>query len=190
MKGNGIALAITGSGVLFLIAGIKGYSVLAIVQDIVTGKNPKTAVANQFNTGAADASGINQANIGAGITPASGNEKDVIDAILQGLGATINANTEASLSAWIQRETPWPPVARYNPMNTTLPAPGATDYNSDHVKNYTSWSQGIAATVATLEGGYPHIVRALISGKGLIGNSDPAVAAEFYKWSDGGYSSI
>lgn len=48
-KINGIALAATGTGFLFLIAGIKGYSVTQVIQDIVTGKSPKNAVTNQWS---------------------------------------------------------------------------------------------------------------------------------------------
>jgi hypothetical protein len=40
--------------------------------------------------------------------------------------------------------------ALFNPLNTTLPMPGATDYNSVHVKNYLTYSQGVTATANTL----------------------------------------
>lgn len=115
-------------------------------------------------------------------------EQLIIRAVLAGLGAPQNAANVDSIAAWIQHETPWPPVAKYNPMNTTLPEAGASDYNSVGVKNYTSWGQGVAATVATLLGGYPSIVAALRSGNGLCGNA--AVSADLLKWSGGGYSSV
>jgi hypothetical protein len=41
--------------------------------------------------------------------------------------------------------------AAFNPLNTTLNAPGATDYNYVHVKNYISYQQGLSATAATLK---------------------------------------
>lgn len=41
--------------------------------------------------------------------------------------------------------------ARFNPLNTTLPMDGATDYNSVHVKNYASYGSGLAATTKTLQ---------------------------------------
>lgn len=41
--------------------------------------------------------------------------------------------------------------ALFNPLNTTLPMPGATDYNSVHVKNYRSYDQGLVATARTLQ---------------------------------------
>lgn len=55
------------------------------------------------------------------------------------------------LDAWARAEGG---TARFNPLNTTQPWPGATDYNSVHVKNYPSGSAGIAATAATLENGH------------------------------------
>lgn len=50
MKTNGVALATTATGFLFLIAGIKGYSVTQVITDIIQGKNPKNAVANQWQS--------------------------------------------------------------------------------------------------------------------------------------------
>lgn len=50
-------------------------------------------------------------------------------------------------------------TARYNPLNTTEPMPGATDYNSAGVKNYVSGTQGIEAMYLTLVNGhYNHLV--------------------------------
>ena len=40
--------------------------------------------------------------------------------------------------------------ARYNPLDTTLPLPGSTNYNSVGVQNYGSWSQGLQATALSL----------------------------------------
>lgn len=42
-------------------------------------------------------------------------------------------------------------TAKWNPLNTTEPMPGATDYNSAGVKNYGTPITGIAATAKTLE---------------------------------------
>jgi hypothetical protein len=41
--------------------------------------------------------------------------------------------------------------ARFNPLATTYPMPGATDVNSVHVKSYTSYAQGLDATALTLQ---------------------------------------
>lgn len=56
--------------------------------------------------------------------------------------------------------------AKFNPLNTTREAPGATDYNSVHVKNYTSYEQGLTATVATFQqANMKPLMTALKSGK-------------------------
>ena len=71
-----------------------------------------------------------------------------------------------------------------------LPEPGSTALagNPDGVQNYANVAQGLAATVATLEDGYPQIIAALRSGAGLCGNA--SVAGDLSKWSGGGYSSV
>lgn len=52
------------------------------------------------------------------------------------------------LAAWAQAEGG---TAQYNPLNTTYPLPfGASDYNSKHVKNYTTPIEGICAMALTL----------------------------------------
>ena len=52
--------------------------------------------------------------------------------------------------------------ARFNPWATTRPEPGATDFNTSHVKNYVSWEQGVKATVDTLKNGnYQEIIDCL-----------------------------
>jgi hypothetical protein len=56
--------------------------------------------------------------------------------------------------------------ANWNPLDTTEPAPNATDYNAVGVKNYPSQAEGLAATLATFKNGfYPQLVAIL---------SDPA----------------
>lgn len=57
-------------------------------------------------------------------------------------------------------------TARYNPLNTTLPLPGAGNTGSQgNIKVYRSWQQGIEATVKTLAA-YGGIQAALRSGTG------------------------
>lgn len=67
--------------------------------------------------------------------------------LLAKLGVPGNINNAVAVIAQIQAEGG---EARFNPLNTTLPMPGATDYNGVHVKNYTSYAQGLDATVRTL----------------------------------------
>src|SRR5581483_9788858 len=68
--------------------------------------------------------------------------------LLAGLG-----NREPTLEtvlytvAWQQAENT---EARYNPIATTQDMPGATTFNSDGVKDYNSYQDGVDATVKTL----------------------------------------
>ena len=123
-----------------------------------------------------------------GSPPASASETLIIRAILARIGAPQTSQNISSMAAWIRHEqTGWPPAARFNPMNTTLFEPGSTDFNSVHVKNYTSWAQGIEANAATLLGGYPCLVGRFRSGAGVCGGG---CAGDFLKWSANGYSSV
>lgn len=80
-------------------------------------------------------------------------------------------------------------TARYNPLNTTEPWPGATDYNSVGVKNYPNGAAGIAATAKTFTNGYYNgIVADLrkgdLSARAIVQRN----AAEYDKWGGPGYS--
>lgn len=71
------------------------------------------------------------------------------------------------LQAWAQAEgIVGSSLSQRNPLNTTYPLPwGSTDFNSSHVKNYTTPLQGIAATALTLDQStYVPIVTALKEG--------------------------
>jgi hypothetical protein len=59
-----------------------------------------------------------------------------------------------------------------NPLDTTERQPGSWSINSAGVQHYTSWAQGIRATVVTLYNGrYPGVIAAL-----RVGNNADAVA--------------
>jgi hypothetical protein len=126
--------------------------------------------------------------------PANASEKAFWTAVLAGIGAPPTSQNINSLTAWRTKESPWnaqPPdgaLYTHNPLNTTMPGFGATgNVNSVGVKIYPTPADGVAATVATLHG-YPSILMALRSGRGLCGN--PSLAGDFSKWSGGGYSSV
>lgn len=55
--------------------------------------------------------------------------------------------------AWENQEGGnWSNSARYNPLNTTLSKPGAGNTGTQgNIKVYTSWQQGVEATVQTLK---------------------------------------
>jgi len=71
----------------------------------------------------------------------------------------------------------WVNDAQFNPLNTTLPEPGSSpiEGNPYGVQSYSSWTQGFAATLATLNNGrYGGILAALRDG----GNAQAVADAE------------
>jgi len=104
----------------------------------------------------------------------SGSQQSVAKALLSALGAPTNKTNIQDLTTWFAAEGGnWHNTASYNPLNTTLRMPGSSSIanNSAGVQAYSSWKQGIAATVSTLTGGghtsygYDPIVDALKGGK-------------------------
>jgi hypothetical protein len=130
--------------------------------------------------------GVRQPAPGAGVPVTPGSQTAFIAAVLADLGAPDTQADRYSLAAWFPHEGT---AARFNPMASTMPEPGATIFNSIGVRNYVSARQGAQATAATLaDGAYPLILAALRSGRGLCG--DPSLAHEFLVWSGDGYSGV
>jgi hypothetical protein len=73
--------------------------------------------------------------------------KDYTYALLEAMSAPRSTANLLAIVAWMQAEGS---KARFNPLATTMAAPGATNFNSTGVKNYPSLSSGIEATVKTL----------------------------------------
>lgn len=150
-----------------------------------------SAIGTLFNTnvgGTIGSTSLISAISGSGTTSGNINSPTAFaTALLNALGAPLtNANVQ-SIVAWENREGGnWHNNAKYNPLNTTLNEPGASSINSVGVRAYTSWNQGIQATLSTLNSGYSDIVSALKSGQGL--GSKPL--AGLSKWSGGAYSEI
>ena len=82
-------------------------------------------------------------------------------AFLNGIGAPTCFDNLLTMVTWqVQEGT----TANWNPLATTYPMPGATNFNSVGVKNYQSMEQGLEATRRTLDTtsyGYPEILSAL-----------------------------
>jgi hypothetical protein len=73
----------------------------------------------------------------------------------------------------------WVNDARYNPLNTTMPEPGSVAIagNPAGVQSYTSWHQGLQATVNTLNNGrYGPILAALRAGDSAQAVADAEAA--------------
>jgi hypothetical protein len=87
--------------------------------------------------------------------------------VLDGLGIPPTPGNVKAMVGWTKAEGGhWHNDARYNPLNTTEPMPGAGNTGSQgNIKVYRDWQQGVEATVKTLKNGrYGPILRALRSG--------------------------
>jgi len=87
--------------------------------------------------------------------------------ILTALGIKPAVPSVTKLVAWFNQEGGnWNNSARYNPLNTTYALPGAGNTGSQgNIKVYTSWKQGIEATVKTLRApAYTGILSTLAGG--------------------------
>ena len=91
---------------------------------------------------------------------------------LRALGAPVTRNNLVVMVAWQSAEGT---MASWNPLATTYPMPGATDFNSVGVKNYTSLVQGIKAIILTL--GSPNYGYEAVMAD-LRASADPVVTAE------------
>jgi len=110
-------------------------------------------------------------------------------ALLVAMRLPVTADNLAAITAWEMAEGGhWYNTAYYNPLNTTQSMPGASIFNSVGVKAYTSWKQGLEATVITMKNGYyDGIIAALRRG-----NDSAAVAAAVgaSPWGTGNFSSL
>lgn len=119
----------------------------------------------------------------ASLTPAG-----FAEALLNGIGISKpSAGDIEFVEAWEAKEGGnWVNTAKYNPLNTSLAEPGATAYKPGAaVKSYTSWAQGVKASISTLlEPQYAGVV------SGLKANNQPATLAALQEspWDAGHYA--
>lgn len=108
----------------------------------------------------------------AGTTQTTGN---FASDILNGIGAPVTPENIKFIEAWMRAEGG---ADHNNPLNTTQGAPGATDFNSVGVKTYTSYEQGVQATIQTLTNGlYGNILDALKAGTSAMSAADALAAS-------------
>lgn len=187
VKGSYLLLA-GGAGILVW-SGLRGKSWSQVLRTLISGK-PPSATLDAYTIQGAPAVTANLPGVSG---PSGPGENAFWIAVLASLLAPPTPANINSLISWRTHECPWnnqpPDGAGYthNPLNTTLNMPGAVSINSVGVKKYPDALIGIAATRMTLSSGYPGIVAALRSGRGLCGSG---LAGEFSKWSGGGYSSV
>lgn len=104
------------------------------------------------------------------------NPTDFANLLLGALGAPDTKQNVQNIVAWENVEGGAGPefgnplnTASFNPLNTSMPEPGSSNFNGGNasgVQAYSSWQQGIDATVATLENsspsyGYSNIMQSL-----------------------------
>ncbi len=100
-------------------------------------------------------------------------------AVLAALGIPARPEAIKALEAWMQAEGT---SAANNPLATTQPWSGSSNFNSVGVKNYASEDDGVAATVRTLTNGlYNPILGALQNGTAM----DVAQAVAASPWGTG-----
>lgn len=88
-------------------------------------------------------------------------------ALLKRLHDPVTPENVRAIEGWEKAEGGhWHNDAKYNPLNTTQPMPGAGNTGSQgNIKIYRSWGQGLDATVKTLHNGhYANILSALHRG--------------------------
>ena len=102
------------------------------------------------------------------------NPTEFAKAFLRKIGAPQNPDSINAIKTWERFEGGhFGNSAHYNPLNTSLKLEGSRGMSTKNqlVQAYTSWEQGLDATVATLTGknaknrGYTDIINALKSGK-------------------------
>lgn len=104
--------------------------------------------------------------------------------VLRTIGLTPTNNRVNFLLAWMSGENT---AAAFNPLATTWPLPGATNFNSVGVKNYPSFEHGVYATAKTLlqPSYYSHIREALAADTSKLYDSDPGLEQDFKTWGTG-----
>jgi hypothetical protein len=109
------------------------------------------------------------------------NRADFAQAIASALGAPTGEAVIALVTDMTLEDT----GAANNPMATEYPMPGATDWNSDGVKNYPTPAIGVTAIVKALENGlYDGILAAIRSG------ADATVICRNSEWNTWGGSDV
>lgn len=111
-----------------------------------------------------------------------GGSGDFASDILSGIGAPITPENLRAIKAWMRAEGTDP--SNFNPLATTQGAEGARVLNSHGVKGYTSYEQGLKATIQTLLNGfYGNIIEALKAGNNAMAVAE---AIESSPWGTGG----
>ena len=109
----------------------------------------------------------------------SATAQDFWSQVLQTLGAPATPLNVGELASWSSKEGT---SAAWNPLATEKGEPGSWQFNSAGVQNYPTEAAGVAATAATLEGGYYSPIVADLRASVPFG---PETQQAFYDWSRG-----
>ena len=175
------------AGGLILTAGITGNTPKQIIKgELASAATPAGAAPGRGSSSAAYGKLIGS----GGVTPTN-----FATALLNAIGAPLTKANIKSIVDWEALEGGnWKNTARFNPLNTTQAEPGYSETGTQgNIGSYTSWAQGLQATVTTLdEGMYSDIRAALMTGTGLGGktltglhdwSAGPTAAASAGYWS-------
>ena len=128
-------------------------------------------------------SGSIEATQTTGVILGNGSKQSWAKDFLTRLGKPTTDSNIKAMTTWMAWEGGhWNNTANWNPLNTTLGAPGATSMNKVGVKSYQDYEQGMQATLNTIKVnkyGYPQILKALESGNNTQGVID---AINSSKW--------
>lgn len=135
--------------------------------DVITGKAGQSYRAHETASTSSSTPATSSAAGPAPATPAGGYSPQTwAAALVTMLGVAPTKQAIANIVSWERQEGGhWNNSATYNPLNTTeIPASGgySNTGTQGNIKAYTSWAQGLAATVATIKNGsYGGVIAAL-----------------------------
>lgn len=176
-----ILIAGVAGGVL-VFSGLKNKSVSSSIKALLAGQDPNTAVGNPSIVPVTDASGFNlvQSSSSGGLS-----QQAFYSSVLRGLGAPITQGALDGLAGVTQTEG----VNNYNnPFNIEWhpgdnPAwKGIGNFNDVGVQKYASPADGVAATVAFLQGNsrWSNVVASLQAGnQGMV---ESALSTVYASW--------
>lgn len=194
-----LPLSLMGAGAYLLWFGVSYWEDTAVtwpsdpLKSLLQGKGLPThtadaSAASLLSTGESSQVQVSSGSgSGSATVPSSASQKQFIQSLLSGIHAPDTPANEASLVNWMRQEEPQSDWSHWNnPLNTTQSMPGAVSQNGVGVKSYTSLSQGLQATIDTLNNGnYADILLKLRSGQGLKTGASRGLST----WSGGGYTS-
>lgn len=140
---SGASIAVLLAGGVLVYSAIKGVSPVKAIRSFAKGKALPPDVAPTFSYAGANVSGLGE-HSGPGYT-----HKDFFDAVLQGIGAPVTYQNELALASVATLEGL---NTRFNPLNSVVPSGNSTAFNSVGVQDYKSFNNGVAGTVALLNG--------------------------------------